>query len=62
MVKLKIVFFVCWAGAMIGVWMMNSGHITAGKLIGTGFGLIGMAIALYLFFSYLKGRLGRNIE
>jgi hypothetical protein len=45
---------------MIGVWMMNSGHIAAGKLIGTGFGLIGMAIALYLFFSYLKGRLGRN--
>ena len=60
--KLKIVFFICWAGAMIGLWIMNSGHIAAGKFIGTGFGLIGMAIALYLFFSYLKDRFGRSIE
>jgi len=62
MVKLKIAFFVCWAGVMIGLWFMNSGHISAGKLIGTGFGLVAMAIAFYLFFSYLKDRFDRSIE
>lgn len=62
MVKLKIAFFVCWAGVMIGFWFMNSGHISAGKLIGTGFGLVAMAIAFYLFFLYLKDRFGRSIE
>jgi hypothetical protein len=54
--KLRIAFFVCWAGSMIGLWVMNSFHVAAGKFIGTAFGTIGIAIAGYLLISYLRNR------
>ena len=57
--NLRIAFFICWAIALVGNLLIKPEYAAVGKLIGNGFGLVGMFIAFYLFFLFLKHRFAR---
>jgi hypothetical protein len=62
MSKVSIAFLVCWACAMAGLGLMNTGYMDVGQVIAYAFGAAAMTLGFYAFFMTVKARLSSSHE